>query len=398
MNSPAPSTRELVLVGAGHTNLHVVREWRTRPLPGVQLTLISPFGRATYSGMLPGTLAGLYQPDEMQIDLQRLTAGTGIRLIVAEATGLQPDARLITFADRDPVRFDVCSVGIGSVPGQREIWQSSSRVLSIKPMTTFLPRLDAIMALHEGAVDPLRCIVVGSGAAGTEVTFCLDHWLHSRGIAHRLTLIDGHAEILPGYVPAFVRTARRLMSARGVEVRLSQRVEAISETARLQSTVPKTVAPPSVQVRLSEGTTLFADLVIWATSATPPAVLDHFQLPKTDDGFLAVRATLQTTADAPVFVVGDTAGFVDQRLPKAGVYAVREGPILWQNLQNLLAGRPLVEYHPQRGFLSLLATGDRQAILQYKGWSLHGAWVWKLKDYIDRKFMRLFEAGRVRLG
>ncbi|MDB5334808.1 MAG: dehydrogenase-like protein / Selenide,water dikinase [Planctomycetaceae bacterium] len=380
MNSPPQFTRDLILVGAGHTNLHIVRQWRMRPVRDVQLTLISPFSRATYSGMLPGTLAGLYRPEEMQIDLYRFTAGTGIRLIVAEATGLLPDERLITFADRAPMRFDVAAVGIGSVPGQRELWEHSSRVLSIKPMATFLSRLEAAVSRHPVS-QPLRCVIVGSGAGGTEIAFCLDQWLQRRGIAHHLTLLDGHDEILPGYVPAFIRRARRLLDERGIEVHLGQHVAAVSESA----------GRDLAELRLSGGATLTADIIIWATSASPPTVLDQFKLPKTDGGFLAVRATLQTTADVPVFVVGDTASFVDQRVPKAGVYAVREGPILWENLQNMLAGRDLVDYRPQRDFLSLLATGDGRALLQYKGWTQHGTWAWKLKDHIDRKFMRMYQ-------
>ena len=383
MHPPTPFTRDLVLIGAGHTNLHVVRQWRMRPVSGVQLTLISPFSRATYSGMLPGTLAGLYQPADMQIDLDRYTAGTGIRLIVAAATGLLPDERLITFADRVPLGFDVAAVGIGSVPSHAELWAHSSRVLSIKPMSTFLSRLDAAVT-RQRAVDPmLKCVIVGGGAAGTEVTLCLDQWLQRRGMAHHITLLDGNTDILKGYVPKFVQRARAVLAERGIEVQVQQRVAAISDTA----------GQIHAELRLSGGGTLSAGIVIWATSASPPAVLAEYRLPKTEDGFLAVRPTLQTTADAPVFVVGDTASFIDQRVPKAGVYAVREGPILWQNLQNTLAGRPLVEYQPQRDFLSLLSTGDGRALLQYKGWATHARWAWWLKDYIDRKFMRQYQVG-----
>src|SRR6516165_5755781 len=136
MNSVLPS-RDLVLIGAGHTNLHVVRMWRMRPIPDVQLTLVSPFSRATYSGMLPGTLAGLYQPDDMEIDLYRFSESCGARLIVDEVVGLNPDSREVLFADRPALRFDVASIGIGSVPGQRELWQGKPGVLSIKPMATF---------------------------------------------------------------------------------------------------------------------------------------------------------------------------------------------------------------------------------------------------------------------
>src|SRR5262249_43615815 len=98
-----------------------------------------------------------------------------------------------------------------------------------------------------------------------------------------------------------------------------------------------------------------------------------------------------TPAVFPVLAVGAPASIAGRRLPRAGVYAVREGPFLWENLQRVFAGRELVPYEPQRGFLSLLATGDGRAIAEYKGFSGHGRWAWKWKDHIDRKFMRMYQ-------
>src|SRR4051812_32868688 len=114
MDSSLPS-RDIVLVGAGHTNAHMLRMWKMQPIPGVRLTVVSPFGVAAYSGMLPGTLAGLYEPVAMTIDLYRLAAGCGARLVVAPMVGLDPVARRIELADRPPVPYDVVSIGIGSV-------------------------------------------------------------------------------------------------------------------------------------------------------------------------------------------------------------------------------------------------------------------------------------------
>src|SRR5262245_48536513 len=119
MHAKLPA-RDLVLIGAGHTNMHVVRMWRMRPIPDVRLTLIAPYSRATYSGMLPGTLAGLYGPEDMEIDLVRYCAGGGVRLLVAECVGLEPERRRVLLAGRPPLRYDVASVGVGSVPGGEE--------------------------------------------------------------------------------------------------------------------------------------------------------------------------------------------------------------------------------------------------------------------------------------
>src|SRR5262245_33917115 len=387
MDSTLPS-RDLVLIGAGHTNLHVVRMWRMRPIPDVQLTVVSPFGRATYSGMLPGTLAGLYQPDEMDIDLYRFAESCGARLIVDEVIGFEPEIRRVLFADRPPVRYDVASIGIGSVSGQRELWAGNRAVLSIKPMATFRARFERRLAEVTGEnagfdagarkETKVRMIVVGAGAGGTEVSFGLDAWLRGRGIDVEIAVVDGNSEILAGYTAGTVARARSEFARRGISLHLGRRVTEIQ-----RDTIPTVV--------FDDGMALPADIVIWATAAAPPPVLVNFRLPKTNDGFLAVRPTLQTVADFPVFGVGDTASIIGHRLPKAGVYAVREGPVLWENLQRIFSDRELVPYEPQRGFLSLLATGDGRAIAEYKGVSGHGRWAWKWKDHIDRKFMRMYQ-------
>jgi selenide,water dikinase len=355
--------------------------WRMQPIPDVRLTLVSPFSRATYSGMLPGTLAGLYTPDDMEIDLHRFAMSCGARLIVEPAVGLDPDRRRILFRDRPPVRYDVAVVGIGSVPNQRTLWEGQPNVLSIKPMATFLARWEAAVKSRippsplGGAEDALRVAVVGAGAGGTEIAFSVEAWLRRHEIAANVSLVDANENILAGYSAGTKHRALREMARRGILVILNRRVSAIGGR----------------ELTFADGTSHPSDIVIWAASAAAPSVLEGFSLPKTPDGFLAVRPTLQTTAEFPVFAVGDTASFVLQPLPKAGVYAVREGPVLWDNLQRLFAGRDLVPYDPQRGFLSLLNTGDESALLEYRGISAQGRWAWKLKDRIDRKFMRMYQ-------
>jgi selenide,water dikinase len=368
--------------------------WKMRPIADVRLTLISTFSRATYSGMLPGTLAGLYGPDDMEIDLRRFAESCGTRLIVDDVIAFDPEIRRVLFADRPPLRYDVASVGIGSVPGQRELWVGNPRVLSIKPMATFLDRFERrlrdVLLSHERlapapATPPscelgreIRLLIAGAGAGGTEVAFGLEALLRQRGVDARISLVDAQPDVLAGYSAGTVARARREFERRGILLHLGRRVTGIPEGS-------------GASVGLDDGTCLLADIVIWATAAAPPPVLANFRLPKTDDGFLAVESTLKTTADFPVFAVGDSASIVGQQLPKAGVYAVREGPILWENLNRIFAGRELVQYEPQRGFLSLLSTGDRRAIAEYKGMSGHGRWAWKWKDYIDRKFMKMYQ-------
>lgn len=377
MNRSLPD-RDLVLLGVGHTNAHVLRMWRMKPLPGVRLTCVSDFSVATYSGMLPGTLAGLYPPERMHIDLVRLCAAAGARLLRTEVSGLDRANQQLLCRDRPPIPFDVLSIGVGSVPkGAAE--HAGEGVLPIKPMQTFIARLDERLArLSQEAGDrTVQIAIVGGGAGGVEITFCLPAHLryHWPALRYQLTLVDGGDEIMSGATAGAVKLARRELAARGVQLLLNQSVEAVGEG----------------RLTLADGTTRAADLTIWATGAEPPPLLAVLGLPADERGFLLVRPTLQTVADAPIFAVGDSGTCPERPRPKAGVYAVRQGPVLWDNVQRMLSGRPLVEYRPQRRFLSLMATGDRRAILSYRGLAAHARWCWKLKNYIDSRFMDKYQ-------
>jgi NADH dehydrogenase FAD-containing subunit len=120
-------------------------------------------------------------------------------------------------------------------------------------------------------------------------------------------------------------------------------------------------------------------------------VLSRLGLPADDEGFLLTKPTLQSTADPQVFVVGDSGSIRGTQFPKAGVYAVRQSPILWHNIKAIMSGGLLREFKPQNDFLKLLNTGDGRALLIYRSWSVHARWCWFLKTWIDRRFVRQFK-------
>lgn len=381
----ALASRELVLLGLGHTNAHVLRMWRMRPLADVRLTCISDFPIAAYSGMLPGTLAGLYPPERMRIDLVRLCAAAGARLLVAEVTGLDLARRELLLNDRPPVAFDALSIGIGSLP-QGSIGAHSDELLPIKPMQTFIARLDQRLAAarRTAAGRRMELAVVGAGAGGVEITFCLPSHLRRNwpDLDYRIALIDVGDEILPGANKKAIGLARRELARRGVEVLLERRVTEVADG----------------QLRFADGTTRPIDVAIWATGAAAPPLLARLGLPTDDRGFLLTRPSLDTVAGAPIFAVGDCGTCPQRPHPKAGVHAVRQGPVLWENVRRLFSGQPLVDYRPQRRFLSLMATGDRRAILSRGRLAFHAAWCWQLKDYIDGRFIDKYQDYRPMLA
>lgn len=383
MNATLPN-QDIVLIGAGHTHCHIIRMWKMSAPRNVRLTCISDFSVATYSGMLPGTLAGLYDREQMQIDLVRLCAAAGVRFIKADVEGLDLARREVLLADRAALPYDVLSIGIGSVPsGLNEVAdaddaESGERPIPIKPMQTFLARLDQrLRRAAEAAGDrALRIAVVGGGVAGVEITLGLTpHVKNLLGTAPELVMIDRHEQLARGLSDKAVGRLGEELARREVEIILGQSVARVSKGA----------------VQLNDGREVLADLVLWTTGAEAPPLLGKLGLPTDDWGFLLTEPTLQSVSGEPIFAVGDTGTIHNHSTPKAGVYAVRQGPVLWQNLNRRLNGLPLEEYKPQHGFLKLLSTGDGRAIADYKGFSATARWCWKLKDRIDRRFMEKYQ-------
>ena len=370
---------EVVLLGVGHTNAHVLRMWRMQPIPRARLTCVSNFPTATYSGMLPAVLAGQILPERMDIDLVRLTAAVGARLIVGNVNGIDLDSRLLLFDDRPALPFDVLSVGIGSVPSPPPEGFEADRLLKVKPMQTFLQRLEnRLRRLQEEVPDrPLRISVVGGGIAGVEVTFCLRQRLQQLvGDRYQLTLVQGADHLVPNALANTRHAIQRELKAFQVKIRCGSYVDRIG----------------TEELVFKNGEVMPTDLVLWATGATSPPLLERLtDLPRDGAGFLRTRQTLRVADDTPIFAVGDTGTIEGMRLPKAGVYAVRQGPVLWENIKRMLRGDRLESYYPQPNFLKLLNLGDGRAIGEYKGFTFCNRLAGWLKASIDGRFMDKFQ-------
>lgn len=356
-----------------------------QPISGARLTCVTNFATATYSGMLPGVLAGQYSPDQMEIDLVRLCAASGARLIVGEVTGIELANRRLTMLERPAIPYDALSIGIGSVPTFAGVSHDGSLV-PIKPMQTLRRRLEDALTTSLAARrdEPLRIVVVGGGVGGVEIAFALPNCVRRvRGDARlEITLVAAQSEIPVGAGPGTVRRVRRELERRGVRLEVGQRVARVTAGSTQGG---------SGHVQLEDGRIVPSDLTLWATTATAPPLLGQLGLPADSRGFLLTHPTLQSTGDPRVLAVGDAGTIERSPTPKAGVYAVRQGPILWQNLRRLLADEPLVEYRPQRQFLKLINTADGCAIGEWRGFSFAGKWCWQWKDRIDRRFMAMYQ-------
>lgn len=366
--------KQLVLVGAGHAHAQVLREWASQPIPDVALTVVSPHALAPYSGMVPGWLGGTYRFDEIVIDFVPLCAAAGARWIDAELESLEDGQQTLRLNDGQVLPYDVLSLNVGSTLRPPTIATTDTTVIALRPLSELRLQYAAFLAAwaQNAAAQPLTVTAVGGGAAGFESLLAVLQRLRNMRpdrVVHG-ALISRGTTLLPGLSGAAQRAARAALRRAGVVVQLGS--------------------------TWGETTQRLSSLVLWATGAQAHGwQLDPQRrggLAVSSQGFVQVDQHLRSISHPQVFAVGDCAHWDadDRGLPKAGVYAVRMGPVLLHNLRAVLQGGALEAYSPQSRFLALLATADGRAIASWGALGASGVWAWHIKDAIDRGFIRRF--------
>jgi len=363
MRPTGPITSDILLLGAGHAHVEVLRRFAMRPEPGVRLTLIGREPETPYSGMLPGLIRGDYTDAQAHIDLAPLAVAAGARLILGEATAIHLDAGTVAVTGRPNIAFDLLSVNVGGIPSVPH-----DGGIAVKPIGRFLARLRQMEAeLPNGA----RVAVVGGGPAGVELALALAQRWAGR---LRLVLVSQTAEPLA----AAPRHARRVVRAALVDAG----VELVSGVTA--------GALGDGRLALSDGSALDVAAALWATSVQGPAFLSGSGLACDADGCMRVDATLRSLSDPRVFAAGDCAALAGSPRPKAGVWAVRAGAPLAGNLRRAVRGEALRGWKPQRDALVILGLGGGRAVAWRNGVAVSGTAIWHWKDWIDRRWMRMY--------
>ena len=371
---PGLGQKHLVLLGAGHAHVHVLQGLSTGRPAGLRITVIAPYPRQLYSGMVPGFVAGHYALDECVIPLIGLLARCGADYIEDSAVAIDADAKTVTLASGDVVTWDWLSLNTGPVmdrekieaqmPGARE------HALFVRPIETFGQLWPEVAELAQSR--PIHLAVVGAGAAGLELAMAAAHTLQHSGFptGGRVSLVTGGSAPAHNY-PAGVR--RRVVKA----------------LQRMQITVvaDACVGMAPGEILLARSDRLECDAPLLAVGAQAPGWLAASGLALADAGFVAINHFQQSTSHPAVFAAGDVASRMDTPHPRSGVYAVRSGPPLLTNLKAVLRGLPMQPYQPAARTLNLISCGEQYAIAAWGSLHVEGRWVWRLKDRIDRGFV-----------
>ncbi|MBP7607439.1 MAG: FAD-dependent oxidoreductase [Giesbergeria sp.] len=376
----APGTaplRQLVLLGGGHAHLGVLADLAKRPLPGWQVTLVTPYRRQIYSGMLPGWVAGHYRLGECAVALDTLAGRAGALLHTSAGTALDLQHNTLHCADGTQLPFDRLSIDTGPVAALDELPGAAEHALPVRPIEGFVAAWPGVVQRIASQRQRFELVVLGAGAAGVELALAIHHRAMVQGWSHlHLTLVGGSAEPLDGVAPGAGRRVAKLLAQRGIQW-VGNRRAARVDAGQL--------------VFADGGAPLLFDACLAVTGAAAPAWPAASGLDTDARGFIRVKRTLQSTSHPQVTAAGDIAAYADAR-PKSGVFAVRAGPVLAQNLRALCTGQPPADWTPQQRALYLVSTGNHRAIAAWGRWAWNGAWVWRWKERIDRGFVARFGA------
>ena len=338
----------LVLLGGGHAHALVLLKFRDFVSTELNLSLVTPGQVHVYSGMVPGVVAGHYAAADAQIDLAQLAHDAGAELIQGRIVRLDTETKQALLENGERVPYDYVSLNLGSVPGGLP-----AAAIAVKPFEGFFTRWREL--LEVGPKAP-RIALVGAGAGGVEVAMAMKFALDRRGAGGSVELFSDRLAFLPG-VAARVRNA----------------LEARSIPLHLNNTVGSGF-----------------DATFWATGAAALPMLRESGLKTDAGGFVLVDPSLRSVSHPDVFAVGDSASLEGVALPKSGVHAVRQAPVLAQNLKRVVRGLPMLDYVPQKASLSLISCGGKYAIATRGNWSAEGRWAWHWKNWLDRRWIARF--------
>lgn len=384
--------RHLRLVGAGHAHLAVLLHLKKQRLAkqqpkNTEVSLICAERYQRYSGMLPAWMAGHATEAEMSIDIAPLCAAAGVTWIQEDLVSMQATQGYLSTAHHPELHYDVLSLNTGAQTKLSGLSEIDTAVLSIRPLSKFIPEWRAVLTQAQQQPS-YQLIIVGAGASAVELAMAAQVALRSINPQHQVTLVCGQ-RLLPDFSPAQVARITRQLQQQQVNI-----VYARASDSKSLNTVSSDINTNDLNTTIlhcTNGQQLSADRVIMATGTAAPEWTRASQLACDLDGFIQVGATHQSTSHPNVFAVGDICQRVDQPVAHSGVHAVHAGTVLADNLLAYLAGTALRPYQPKARSLYLLSCGTPYAVACWGRYHVEGTWVWRLKQQIDHRFVRRYQ-------
>jgi NADH dehydrogenase FAD-containing subunit len=324
-------------------------------------------------------LGGIYPPELDQVDVAALVEHGGGRFIRDSVVRVDPRARTVHLAHATaPLHYDVLSMTFGSevpsIPGADG--PAGEAVYAAKSIRRLWDLRVDLERRFQGHLDEaVRIVVAGGGATACEVAANIAQLAEASHGRVETTVLVGGQNALGQLPPAAARKVVAALERRGIAFLYHSRFEQIEGSVAITSS----------------GATIPFDIFVNATGLKPASIMATLGLPVDRHGALLVDEHLRSIADPLVHGGGDCIALDGHELPRIGVYAIRQAPVLFHNLLAALESAPPIRFTPQRRFLWIMNLGDGTGLAMRGRLYWHGRLAFWLKDRIDRRFLQQYQ-------
>ena len=373
--------KHLVLVGGGHAHMVTLANIGRFVEKGYRVTVIGPSEYHYYSGMGPGMLGGTYSPDQIRFTTQKGVESRGGEFVTDRVTRIFPGDSQVETGSGIRIDYDVVSFNAGSyipLPGRDSAGKDRpDNLYPVKPIEQLMDASNVLKTLF--AEKQVTVNVVGGGPSSAEVAGNVWQLARdSKGNMPQIRILCGS-----GFMGRFggrVRSrVKQILENRGIVIQEKARVKSVTKS----------------QITLTSGHLLDTDFTFMAAGVIPSPIFEDSGLAVGPNKGLLVNPYLQSVTDSRIFGGGDCIHFQPQPLDKVGVYAVRQNPVLFHNLMAALDGMPLKPFDPGPDYLLVFNLGGKQGVFKKKNIVFKGRLAFTIKDYIDTKFMKKFQAAEI---
>jgi NADH dehydrogenase FAD-containing subunit len=366
--------RHLVLAGGGHAHMVTLANLHAFVEKGHKVTVIGPSEHHYYSGMGPGMLGRTYAPEEIRFATKHVVEKKGGNFVLGKVVKIDPKAQRIQLESGDLVSYDVLSCNLGSQVPAEMVADGLTDIYLVKPIERLLAAQQRILEL--GSQKKIAVGIIGGGPSAVEISGNIWRLTREPGMQPAVVKILTSKTLMPHHPTGVRKKAMASLQARGIEIVEGCDIKEI-----------KTGRVTEISGKVHE-----LDIIFVAVGVKPNPIFKASGIPTGPDGGMLVNRYLQSAAYPNIFGGGDCIYFEDAPLDKVGVYAVRQNPIIYHNIMAALEGSELRSFNPGGKYLLIFNLGDGTGIF-HKWWILFGGRpAFIFKDYLDRKFMREFQA------
>jgi NADH dehydrogenase FAD-containing subunit len=371
-------TKQLVLIGGGHAHMVTLANLHTFIEKGHGVTVIQPSEYHYYSGMGPGMLGGTYHPDEIRFATRRLVEAKGGRFILGKAYRIDPHKQRLLLEETEEgtekeIPYDVLSCNAGSYVPHKMVQGQSGNLFTAKPIENLLVAKERIINLS--ATKKITIAIVGSGPSAIEIAGNIHQLCRKQGGEMPRIQLFGGKKFMSGRPARVSHLVRKMLGGKGIEIIEAGHVREIDNN----------------KFFLENGRSYSADIIFLAVGVKPSQLFARSGLPIGPDGGLLVDGFLRSRRYNNIFGGGDCIYFEPEPLDKVGVYAVRQNSVLYRNLLACLAGKEPEKFSPGGKYLLIYNLGDEEGVLSKGFVTFSGKLAFRVKDYIDRRFIRSFQ-------